>query len=293
MELISRFCSICYKSSTDLHLEGNFKQENLNQFSFASRKEPEPFHLSLYNCKDCDLLYANPGLSQSMTESQYQAAAFDSSIEAAYAARTYAKYLSNKSSVTSALDIGTGGGEFLFELQKSGVKTLRGVEPSISAIETANSTIRPFIEQGFFNKESYASDQFDLVSCFQTLEHVFDPLKLSRDVHSLLKKDGRFFTVTHNFRGLVNRALGEKSPIYDIEHLQLFSKKSLHKMLINAGFKDVKVFSIINTYPIFYWVKLLPQIPRKKRLIEFLKKTKIGYLPIPLPIGNLGAIATK
>lgn len=293
MELISRFCSICAQSSSDLHLEGNFQQEKLNEFSFASRKEPEPFHLSLYLCKDCDLLYANPGLSQNVTDSEYEKAAFDSNIEAAYAARTYAKYLPQKSAVTSALDIGTGGGEFLFELQKAGVKSLHGIEPSVSAINTAHPQIKPFIQQGFFDRKNYQENQFDLVSCFQTLEHVFDPLQLSRDANSLLKKDGRFFVVAHNFRGRVNQILGEKSPIYDIEHLQLFSPKSLRKMLENAGFKDIKVFSIINTYPIFYWVKLFPKFPGKKGLIEFLKKTKIGYLSMSLPIGNLGAIATK
>ncbi len=293
MKLISRFCSICNQDSTELYLEGNFKQENLNQFSFASRKEPEPFHLRLYLCKYCDLIYANPGLAQETTNQEYENAAFDSNIEAGYAAKTYAKYLTQKSAINSALDIGTGGGEFLFELQKSGVKNLAGIEPSTSAISTAHSSVKPLIKQGFFNKGSYVSDQFDLISCFQTLEHIFDPLQLSRDANSLLKKDGRFFVVTHNFRGKVNEILADKSPIYDIEHLQLFSPKSLKIMLENAGFRDVKVFPIINTYPIFYWVKLFPKVPAKKSLIEFLKKIKIGYLPIPLPIGNIAAIATK
>lgn len=293
MKLIARHCSICQKDSSDLHLEGNFKQENLNQFSFASRKEPEPFHLRLYICKSCDLIYANPALEQSTTNHEYENAAFDSSIEAGYAAKTYAKYLPQKFAINSALDIGTGGGEFLFELKKAGVKNLCGVEPSILAINTAHDEIKPFIKQGFFDKNSYSQNQFDLISCFQTLEHVFDPLQLSVDVNSLLKKDGRFFVVAHNFRGKVNQILGEKSPIYDIEHLQLFSPTSLRKMLEIAGFRRIEVFSIINTYPLFYWVKLFPKIPAKKSLIEFLKKTGIGYLPISLPIGNLAAIAVK
>lgn len=293
MKLISRLCSVCGKDSSKLHLEGNFKQESLNHFSFASRKEPEPFHFTLYLCESCDLIYANPAISQDDTDQQYERAAFDSSVEAAFAARTYAKYLPQKSAITSALDIGTGGGEFLFELSKVGVKKLQGVEPSVAAINTADAKIRPLIQKGFFNKNSYQPEQFDLVSCFQTLEHVFDPLQLSRDVHSLLKNDGRFFVVTHNFRGRVNQILSEKSPIYDVEHLQLFSPQSLRKMLESVGFREIKVFTIINTYPLFYWVKLFPKIPQKKRLIEFLKKIKIGYLPISLPIGNVAAIATK
>ncbi|NBV05869.1 MAG: class I SAM-dependent methyltransferase [Proteobacteria bacterium] len=293
MKLAPRHCSICRKDSPDLYLEGNFKQENLNQFSFASRKEPEPFHLRLYICKSCDLIYANPGLEQFTTNQEYENAAFDSDIEAGYAAKTYAKYLLQKSAINSALDIGTGGGEFLFELKKSGTKNLCGVEPSISAINTAHREIKPFIKQGFFDKNSYSENQFDLVSCFQTLEHVFDPLQLSLDVNFLLKKDGRFFVVAHNFRGKINQILGEKSPIYDVEHLQLFSPASLRKILENAGFRKIEIFPIINTYPLFYWLKLLPKIPAKKSLIKILRKTRIGYLPISLTIGNLAAIAVK
>jgi hypothetical protein len=83
MKLESRFCPLCEGQSSHLHLEENFQPQNLNQFSFASRKEPEPFHLRLYLCKNCDLIYANPALSQEITNHQYENAGFDSSIEAA------------------------------------------------------------------------------------------------------------------------------------------------------------------------------------------------------------------
>ena len=212
---MQRPCPICQKNSSHLHLEENFQPENLNAYSFASRKEPEPFHLRLYLCKNCDLIYANPILSQKMVEEEYKNSAFDSNIEAAYAAKTYAKYLPQKSSINSALDIGTGGGEFLLELKKSGVKNINGIEPSASAISTAQPDIKNCIKQGFFDKNLYQENQFDLISCFQTFEHVFDPLKLTQDVYSLLKKDGRFFAVTHNFRGRVNQILKSKSPIYN------------------------------------------------------------------------------
>ena len=96
MKLILRACPICGLESSNLHLEENFHPEKLNEFSFASRKEPEPFNMRLYLCENCDLLYANLALSQSVVYHEYENASFDSSIEAAYAARTYAKYLPQK-----------------------------------------------------------------------------------------------------------------------------------------------------------------------------------------------------
>jgi hypothetical protein len=51
-----------------LHLKENFQKEGLNQFSFSSRKEPELFHLRLYLCESCDLIYANPALLKWFTD---------------------------------------------------------------------------------------------------------------------------------------------------------------------------------------------------------------------------------
>jgi SAM-dependent methyltransferase len=151
---MKRNCPICGLESSNLYLEENFHPEKLNEFSFASRKEPELFNMRLYLCEPCDLLYANPALSQSLVYHKYENASFDSSVEAAYAARTYVKYLPQKKIINSALDIGTGGGDFLFELQKNGVKNICGIEPSSSAIATANKSVKPFIKQGFFDKNS-------------------------------------------------------------------------------------------------------------------------------------------
>lgn len=290
---MTRPCPICNQPSSHVHAEENFSPQGLNPTSFASRKEPELFHHRLLLCEKCDLIFAQPSLSQDAIEREYQVASFDSSVEAGYAARTYAAYLPEKSRITSALDIGTGGGEFLLELHRAKVPELQGIEPSVEAIKTAHPSVKNFIKEGFFSKQTFSDKNFDLISCFQTLEHVPDPLQLSKDAFSLLREGGRFYVITHNFRGMVNRILEKKSPIYDIEHLQLFSQVSLRNLLATAGFTDIKVFPIINTYPLFYWIKLLPLIPRKRDVVTWSKKIKAGYIPIPLPIGNIAAIATK
>jgi len=65
-------------------------------------------------------------------------------------------------------------------------------------------------------------------------------------------------------------------------------------MLEYAGFKDIKLKPIFNLYPLHYWLKLFPLPTSLKRsLIVWLKKLKIGYLPIPLPAGNIAIIGYK
>ncbi len=52
--------------------------------------------------------------------------------------------------------------------------------------------------------------------------------------------------------------MGTKSPIFDIEHLQLFDRPTGAALLRNAGFDSIKVSSVRNRYPIDYWIKLFP-----------------------------------
>ena len=55
--------------------------------------------------------------------------------------------------------------------------------------------------------------------------------------------------VCHDWRSRVNRALGRRSPIYDIEHVQLFSATSARELLERSGLADVRVRGIRNRYP--------------------------------------------
>ena len=47
--------------------------------------------------------------------------------------------------------------------------------------------------------------QFSLITCFQTIEHVIDPLLLCRSADHLLKPGGAFFLIGHNRRAMSAR----------------------------------------------------------------------------------------
>ncbi|MBI3631208.1 MAG: methyltransferase domain-containing protein, partial [Candidatus Sungbacteria bacterium] len=154
--------------------------------------------------------------------------------------------------------------------------------------------VRNRIRQGIFDPKDFTQESYALVSCFQALEHVHDPLLVSRGAYSLLKKGGMYFTVSHNYRGGVNKILGTKSPIYDIEHLQLFSPDSITALMKQAGFSDIRVFPIWNSYPLHYWIKLFPMPKGLKRgVIKGLKAVRLAGIPLAAPVGNMGVIATK
>ena len=288
-----RDCPLCAtKEKSSLFAESNVRAEELDQFAFASRKLPEYMHGRLLECGHCDLLYSSPALNPSVLADCYRDADFDSGLESEYAARTYARLLAPLTpglpGPLSVLDIGCGDGTFLNQLRASGFDELVGIEPSIIPIEAAKPEIRGCIRRGLFQAEDYKAESFSLVTCFQVMEHVPNPLELAQGVWRLLKPGGAFAIIVHNRRALSAKVLGRKSPIFDIEHLQLFSERSGKRLFESAGFVNVEAGSIWNRYPLHYWMKLFP-LPRdpKVKLIELSRKLGFGHLPISIPPGNL------
>ena len=290
---VERDCPICgTQTQSSLFAESNVRAEELDHFAFASRKLPEYMHARLLACASCDMLYASPALDGKVLADCYKDADFDSGLESGYAARTYARelrpLLATLPRPLSGLDIGCGDGTFLEQLVSAGFNEVVGIEPSIIPIQAAKPVIRDNIRCGLFAAGDYAPASFSLITCFQVMEHVPDPLSLCEGVLKLLQPGGAFAIIVHNRRALSAKILGKKSPIFDIEHLQLFSADSGTRLLESAGFTDVTVTSIWNRYPLHYWMKLFP-LPRamKLPLIGLSRKLLLGNIAVSIPAGNL------
>ena len=292
-ELKQRSCPIC--GSTDdrrVFAEQRLDLAALDENAFASRKRPEHMRFRLVDCPTCDLVYASPVPSAEALAQAYEEAAFDSAEEARYAARTYAQELGDAIAALpdrdGALDIGTGEGAFLAELLALGFTEVAGVEPSAAPIAAAEPAVAPLIRHDVFRPGAAASESLSLITCFQTIEHVPDPAEMVRDAVAMLKPGGVFALVCHDRRGTVNRALGMRSPIVDLEHMQLFSPRSVDELLRRAGLRDVTHRTIRNRYPVRYWARLLPLPERPQALLAgFLERSGIGSRPLALGVGNL------
>ena len=292
-EWVERCCPLCGPDvKARVVAESNINPDSLDEFAFASRKLPEYMHPRLCECSVCHLLYGNPVLSPDSISSGYEDAAFDSSAEAEQASRTYQRLIDRISprlpDRETALDIGTGDGVFLERLKESGFNSVCGVEPSAAPITAAKPHIRGLIRHGLFDPGEFEPGSFSLITCFQTMEHVWDPLGVCRGAHRLLKKGGALVAVVHNRSAISARILGRKSPIFDIEHLQLFSVPSSLRLFELARFSDIQATPIWNRYPLHYWIKLFPfPYGAKRAAISFVKKLPFLQSPISVPAGNL------
>src|ERR1700722_4542829 len=298
LDFIPRTCPLCRGQDARVMVEATIDEGKLTAFAFASRKLPEYMHSRMVECKMCGMLYANPVLRQEALAEAYQDASFDSGAESRLAAVTYRAllepHLAALPSRGSALDIGAGDGAFVEELFALGFSEVIGVEPSIAPIEAAKPATRGHLKCGIFAADQYVAASFELITCFQVIEHVWDPVKIAGDALYLLKPGGLLLIVAHDRRAFSARVMGTKSPMFDIEHLQLFDRPTSTALLRNVGFDSIKVSSVQNRYPIDYWIKLFP-IPKtvKSGVRRMAEISGIGKLLLSLPAGNLAVVGQK
>ena len=298
-EFRKRPCPVC--GSTDessVFADKTLDDSTWKDLSFSSRKLPEYLVHRMIECPACDVVYASPVPHEEVLEQAYRAAPFVSAEESAFAAETYRRLLRpllvELSGRSNALDVGASDGTFLQALLDEGFKDVVGIEPAAASAEAAPERVRSRIRVEPFRRASLAGERFDLITAFQTLEHVSDPIQVVSDAYELLEVGGAILVVVHNRRSLLNRLAGRRSPIFDVEHVQLFSPRSIRELLRRGGFEDIRVAGVKNRYPLRYWLKLAPlPVALKRSLLKNLERSRIGSIPISFRPGNLVASAWR
>ena len=294
----ARPCPLCLSSDASLFLEERLKPSAYNQFTYASRKRPEFMNHRLLRCLSCDGLYAADPPDDEFLSLAYGQAAYDSGPEAACAASAYRAALEKQAmNKDCALDVGAGDGAMLAEYLKMGFQAVVGIEPSRSAIAAAPDEIRPLLRPGLFAAEQVRDIQPTLISSFMTLEHLRDPAGFLRAACDLLQPGGLVAVVGHDWRAWLHRLLGRRSPIIDVEHLQLFSARSITALLAAAGFKDISIRRLQNRYPLAYWLRLgPPPLPGQigvtaRKFVQ--KNPRLSRLTFSFNVGNIMALGVK
>ena len=255
-----------------------------NELTYASRKRPELMHYDLYECESCKTLFTNRDVNLSELLKNYEIAEYDSNLEAKFAAKTYVKNLQKAlpNFKGSILDLGAGDGAFLSEALGALASRNLGIEPSIRAIEKCDDDRVNL--KNIAIEELETSEKFDLVTCFQTIEHLNDPRKFINGIKRFISPGGYFAISCHNRLSLVNRILGEKSPIFDVEHLQVFTDEGIEKLFKALDLKIVYSAKYRNKYPLSYWLKIAPVGDKAKNFIE--KRSKLFRLSVSVNVGN-------
>jgi SAM-dependent methyltransferase len=137
------------------------------------------------------------------------------------------------------LDFGCGLGDFMKQSIKHGYQA-EGFEVSPFAAEFVRSNGLKV----YTNLEDLPSEQFDMVTAIEVLEHCFSPMKALRAIYRCLKPGGCFYYTTTNFEGFYRRWRSGISDIRDDYikpegHIYFFSSSVMKSYFKNIGFSKV------------------------------------------------------
>jgi SAM-dependent methyltransferase len=266
--------------------------------NFAARKAPTRQHFRIVECGRCGLVYSNPILPPEAIHQLYRQSSFIQETQLEGMARDYEAevrailpLLERKDRV---LEIGCSSGFFLKAALALGFTDVFGVEPGVESVERADPSIQPRIVNALFRADLFPPETFDLVCCFQVLDHLLEPNTVLRDVFRLLRPGGMVLFLNHDIKSWLPRLLGERCPMYDIEHIFLFDKKTVTRLLRKNGFEAVAARNTANSYTLGYALKMFPLPRLVKSALQFLAGAmNANGWRVRLPAGNMVSLGRK
>lgn len=143
----------------------------------------------------------------------------------------------------SLLDVGCASGYMVSQIQKSFPgKKYYGVDIYDKAIKFAKQrypSIR--FKVGSADKLPFKEGEFDLITCYETIEHVENPGSSLKEMRRVLKKRGTLILAmdSGNFMFRVVWFVWEKTTgkVWEGAHLHPFKASELEQAILKSGFK--------------------------------------------------------
>lgn len=155
-------------------------------------------------------------------------------------------------------DLGCGNGSTADYFLRKGYDLI-GVDPSNDGIRIARNHLPEARLEIGSCYEDLASKygKFPFLISLEVVEHVFFPRKFAKCAFDLLENGGTAFISTPYHGYLKNLALAASgkmdkhfTALWDFGHIKFWSRKTLEKLLIEAGFKKVSFIRVGRIPPI-------------------------------------------
>jgi SAM-dependent methyltransferase len=278
----------------------NFKPSQVTVDVFSARRLPDKLHYRLVRCKKDGMVRSNPILAMKDLQSLYVESKFTYTGEVENLTTTYFNavrpVLQQLKKTDPILEIGCGNGFILEKLFKAGYKNVTGVEPSTEAVKHAPKSIRKKIITDIFRRKLFPKNTFSFIFIFQTLDHIPEPEVFLADCVRALKPGGFLLSFHHNIDSLSSKLVGEKSPIIDVEHTQLFSMETSQLMFESVGLEVISSYSPWSQLSVKHLAWLFP-FPKglKEKLLA--SNSSIGKLlasaKVAVKLGNVCIVGRK
>ena len=213
--------------------------------------EVDGYHI--VNCKSCGLCYVAESISAEDLVHYYGEAYYTGKQQKAYAdyfgfreARkshfkslmpTIRRYVAKDQ--VRALDVGCAAGFFLEVAQEEGWQA-QGIEMSPYMSEYARESLGLDVLTGTLEEVSLPESAFNLITMWDVIEHLIDPLNTLKQACSLLAPGGLIAISTGDIGGATARIYNRRwALLAPPGHLFYFSRRTLFAMLRQAHFEPL------------------------------------------------------
>jgi SAM-dependent methyltransferase len=139
------------------------------------------------------------------------------------------------------LDLGCSSGSFLAFMRSDSWK-LYGIEMSAEGARTAKERSEAQVFVGDILNAPFPRESFDAITCFDVLEHLYEPRRVMARVGEWLKPGGIFYVLVPNVDSAEARVFGSYWHGLELpRHLFHYSPASLKFLAESAGLREVSL----------------------------------------------------
>lgn len=150
------------------------------------------------------------------------------------------------------LDVGCAAGEFIHELRRTSNWKVQGVEVNARMARIARRQLDLDVFCGRLSEAKFQNSSFDVVTMWDVLEHLYNPLATLVEVQRILKPGGLFIGSVPNGESLDARIFGRYWAGLDFpRHLYVFSSSTLTSLLKKARLEPEQFFCFYGRYTTF------------------------------------------
>ncbi len=216
------------------------------------RYEFDPFRV--VECRQCRLMFLSPRLTQASILKLYQDEAY---FKSSVAGQGYDEYLGVRENWLKTfalrlrdirkyqprgrvLDVGCGPGFFMEAAVDLGYDVW-GVDASAYVVGVARKKFGSRVRVGTLESAGLEPESFDLLTAFDTFEHIYDPLRFLEAARGLLKPRGILTITTPDSTSWLARTSGKRWVSFKIpEHVYYWAPATIARAF-QARFKILEV----------------------------------------------------
>lgn len=196
-------------------------------------------------CRKCTLMFLSPRLTEPSILKLYQGEEYFQSTVSGQGYDEYLDVVGNWHKTFSyrlgaiqkykpegrVLDVGCGPGFFMEVAAKLGYDVW-GLDPSSYIVRVAREKFDSHVCKGTLENADFEEKNFDVITAFDTFEHIYGPLEFLDVARELLAPKGILVITTPNCRSLLARVSGRRWVSFKIpEHVLYWSPQNIREVM--------------------------------------------------------------